>query len=174
MLSIWLIPQEPELGTLRLLIERVARFTGGPVFDPHITILADIPLRPSEVVSLSLPHIRILPGFELTAHEIGTGTDYFKSLFLRIAPSEVLSGLHRSASRHLPSRSRGEGFEPHVSIAYGNLNRSQYTQVAEMASGAIPSQLRFDEISIVHAGKSIPVERWRCRATISLDRRLHE
>ena len=53
MLSIWLVPQEPELSQLRLSINGIARIAGGPTFEPHVTILADVPLSPSEIVERS-------------------------------------------------------------------------------------------------------------------------
>ena len=167
--SIWLIPREPEFNTLQLLIARVAKFTGGPVFEPHVTVLANIPLNPSEVVNRSGPHFRNLPSFKLTAHEIGIGTSYFKSLFLRVEPSDILFRLHQLASRHLPSESSREDFEPHISLAYGSPNCSKCPQITEIAKDSIPMQLRCDEMAIVHASELIPVKEWRRREVIRLD-----
>ena len=169
MLSIWLIPQDPELGRLRFLIRRIADISGGPVFEPHITILADIPLAPSEVVSCSASHFGALPELELTVGELATGTEYFKSLYLLAEPSPLLAKVHDLASRHLPSKACGDKFEPHVSLAYGNQPYRKHPQLIQIAKEPIPLRLRFSGISIVHAGKPVPVGKWRRREVIRFD-----
>ena len=169
MLSIWLIPQDPELGKLRLLIKRIADITGGPVFEPHITILADIPLAPSEFANRSASHFRALPRLELAVGEIGTGTEYFKSLYLLTERSPLLNRIYDLASWQLPSKARGDEFEPHVSLAYGDQPYRKHPQLIQIANESIPLRLRFSGISIVRAGKLVPVGKWRRRSVVGFD-----
>lgn len=166
MQSIWLVPKEPERERLRNLIERVAKVTGGPLFEPHITILGDIPLPASEINRRIGSCIRAAPGFRLMSKEIGVGKSYFESLFLMTELHPVVSELNRLVSSRLPSSSNRRPFVPHVSLAYGRLEPEKMGRIMEIAGGAHPVSLEFDELSIFCASKSIPLEKWFCRETI--------
>ena len=166
MQSIWLVPKEPEREKLQNLIERVAAVTGGPRFEPHVTILGDVPLPSSEVRFRIGSRIRDIPGFRLRSKEIRVGKSYFESLFLLTELPPVVSELRRLAAGSLPSSSGRKHFVPHVSLAYGRLKPAIVGQIMEIANGAHPMSLAFDELSIVCAGRAIPLEDWFCRETI--------
>ncbi|MDE2912840.1 MAG: hypothetical protein OXL68_07945 [Paracoccaceae bacterium] len=169
MLSIWLVPQEPEYSQLQLLIRRVAELTGGPVFEPHVTILADIPLTPSEVVVRSGRQFRSLAPLELVALRVESGTSYFKSLFMEIDPTFALSRVHSVAcSLVSPGRVAGE-FEPHVSLAYGTPTCAANPKVAKLVDRTIPMRLGFRNVSVVRASRFTPIAEWCSKEIIRLD-----
>ena len=169
MLSIWLVPQEPEYSQLRLLIRRVAELTGGPEFEPHVTILADIPLTPTEVVIRSGLGFRSLAPLELFARRVESGTGYFKSLFMEIDPTFALSRVHGVASSLLsPDGGAGE-FEPHVSLAYGTPTCAANPSVTKLVNRIIPMRLGFRNISVVRASRFAPVAEWCCKEVIPFE-----
>ncbi len=169
MLSIWLVPQEPEYSRLRLLIRRVAELTGGPVFEPHVTVLADIPLTPSEVVVRSGRRFRSLAPFELVARRAESGTNYFKSLFMEINPTIALTKVHGIASSLTSIEGGANEFEPHVSLSYGTPTLAADPKVAKLVDGAIPISLGFRNISVVQASRFAPVAEWCCKEVIHFD-----
>ena len=169
MLSIWLVPKEPEYSQLRLLIRRVAELTGGPVFEPHVTILADIPLTPSEVVARSGRRFRNLAPLELVAHRVETGDSYFRSLFMEIDPTCALTRVHGVASSLLSSADGASKFEPHVSLAYGTVACAANPKVATLVDRIVPLHLGFRDISVVRASRFVPVAEWYCKEVIRFE-----
>lgn len=168
-LSIWLVPQEPEYSQLRLLIQQVAELTGGPVFEPHVTILADIPLTPSEAVIRSERQFRSLAPFELVAHRVESGTSYFKSLFMEIDPTVALSRVHGVACALFSTGRVAGAFDPHVSLAYGTPTCAANPKVVELVERTIPMRLGFRNISVVRASRFTPVAEWCRKKVIRLD-----
>ncbi len=61
----------------------------------------------------------------------------------------------------LLSKARSGGFDPHVSLAYGDQPYRKHPQFIEIANEPISLRLRFSGISIARAGKLVPVGKWR-------------
>ncbi len=164
--SIWLVPQEPELSFLREQIRRIAEISGGPTFQPHITVLGGIPLRRSEMIKRIGKDIRQSPSFSLTIREFGFGDAYFLKLYLLTETSDNLSALHGLAKKKLPSVGGCKEFLPHLSLAYGDLPSARLRRIENLARNSIPIRLSFAAASIVEACKMMPVEDWHFRESI--------
>ena len=139
------------------------------MFEPHVTILADIPLTASEVVVRSGRQFRSLAPFELVARRVDSGTSYFKSLFMEIDQTIALSRVRGAAcALFSPGRVAGE-FDPHVSLAYGTPSCAANPRVVELVDRTIPMRLGFRSISVVQASRFTPVSEWCCKEVIRLD-----
>ena len=139
------------------------------MFEPHVTILADIPLTPSEVVVRSGRQFRSLAPFELVARRVDSGTSYFRSLFMEINQTVALSRVHGDArTLFSPGRVAVE-FAPHVSLAYGTSTCAANPKVAKLVDRKIPMRLGIRNISVVQASRFTPVAEWCCKEVIRLD-----
>ncbi|MDO4904595.1 MAG: hypothetical protein Q4A16_03445 [Lautropia sp.] len=90
----WLVPAEPSLQHLRQVIEQLAAQTGGPVFEPHLTLaLSRLPDGLDwDVLSRQLQ--RRLQALRLSAGTRGQTEHYFQTLFIRFGDSaEALAAL---------------------------------------------------------------------------------
>ena len=116
--SLWIVPEGEVHRRLAALIAELARRIGGPVFDPHVTLLAGLPgpaegviARAEEVMCVSKPFPVRFVGPE-------KGDSYFRCLYLRVAPGPELLALH-AAARDAFERRDEPPFFPHLSLLYG-------------------------------------------------------
>jgi len=113
--SLWIVPEGEARRRLSALIETLARRFGGPVFDPHVTLLAGL-AGPAEDVMTRVRTIRRAP---LRLHFTGpeAGTRYFRCLYLRVEPSPSLTALHEAARKAFETKDEPPFF-PHLSLLY--------------------------------------------------------
>jgi len=116
--SLWISPEGEERRRLAALIASLARRFGGPVFDPHVTLLAGVSGPAPEVVARAerVAHARKALPLRLVGPEIGEG--YFRCLYLRVEPSPELLALHAAAQAAF-GREGEPPFFPHLSLMYG-------------------------------------------------------
>jgi 2'-5' RNA ligase len=116
--SLWIVPEREVHDRLAALIEALARRFGGPVFDPHVTLLAGVPGPTEAVVARAAELVRESQAFPLRFTGPETGENYFRSLYLRVEPSPPLLALHLAA-REAFGRGDEPPFFPHLSLIYG-------------------------------------------------------
>ncbi len=116
--SLWLVPEGEARRRLAALIESLARRLGGPVFAPHVTLLAgirqaeqDVLMRVEQILSGSMALSLRFAGPE-------TGDTFFRALYLRVEPSAPLLALHQAA-RGAFDRRDDPPYVPHLSLVYG-------------------------------------------------------
>lgn len=118
--SLWMVPEGDVHRRLAALIESLARRFGGPVFEPHVTLLAGVREAERDVVAGAE---RLWRGPKtLPLRFIGVETDdtYFRALYLRVEPSPELLALHEAA-RDAFGRMDDPPYVPHLSLVYGPL-----------------------------------------------------
>jgi len=129
---------EPS-GEAKLLLEKailsLATKCGGPLFSPHLTVLAAIPddhesalIEKARTLSLSMQ------SFTLNLGDFAMQDSYFRALYLSATNQEVLEALHRDAQELFGMR-YSENYTPHVSLLYGHYPEEQKkASVATLAS----------------------------------------
>ncbi|MDB5245160.1 MAG: cyclic phosphodiesterase-like [Parcubacteria group bacterium] len=141
---------EPE-GDLKKelseIIKKLAKEYDGPIFTPHVTLLARIPSE-SESASVSLETIsekaqslaKSLKPFTLTLGHTGTENAYFKALYLHIQEQTEMRVLHAQALEHFFMDDESP-YLPHLSLLYGNYPQEQKQHTIE--SLALPTEDSF-------------------------------
>jgi len=116
--SLWLVPAGQVRRRLAALIESLARRFGGPVFAPHVTVLAgvretegDVAARAEQILGGSSPLPLRFTGLE-------SADTYFRALHLRVETTDALLALHRAA-RDAFARRDDPPYVPHLSLVYG-------------------------------------------------------
>ena len=130
---------EPS-GEAKLLLEEailsLATEYQGPLFSPHLTVLAAIPDEEEEVALLEKVRTLSLSmqPFTLNLGEFAMQDSYFRALYLLATGQEVLKALHRNA-QEVFGMSDSENYMPHVSLLYGLYPEEQKkASVATLAS----------------------------------------
>jgi len=152
--SLWLVPDDERRRRLAALIESLSRRLGGPIFEPHVTLLAGIRRAEDEVLARTEQILRGSTPVPLRFTGLETGETCFRALFLRVEPTAELLALHQTA-RDAFARRDDPPYVPHLSLVYGA------PPPAALIEELRPSMLAgFDARTLDVCSTEGPVERW--------------
>lgn len=116
--TLWLMPREEIYIRLEQLIKKLAAEYGGPIFEPHVTLLGDIELPEKEMLWRTEELVKGQKSFPVTLKQIYYEDFYFRTLFVKAEISYMLRTLHDKAKKifemDIPP------LMAHLSILYGN------------------------------------------------------
>jgi hypothetical protein len=116
--SLWMVPGGEVRRRLAALVAALARRFGGPIFEPHVTLLAALPGPLDHVVARASRVVGSSKAFSLRFAGPEAGDTYFRSLYLRVEPSPELLAVHEAALDAFGRREEPPLF-PHLSLMYG-------------------------------------------------------
>ncbi len=156
--SLWLQPQGPLRERLRAVVDRLAARFGGPVFEPHVTLVAGLAGDEAEILEGARRLGATLPPLSLRLERVARRDEYFRALFVEAIGGEPLLSAHRQACRALGHRPAGP-FQPHLSLAYGRLDPA----AAEAAGREISNEVqgRFEAAALHVVRTEGAVGEWR-------------
>ncbi len=130
--SLWLVPEGRIHEQFGEIISRLSGRHGTPSFEPHVTLLGELP-GPEDLVLERCGdlarHVRPLT-LRPVAAEHGEG--YFRCVFVEIQLTPDLQAARERAQELLGGHDAG--FHPHVSLLYGDFSvREKEALVAEVA-----------------------------------------
>ncbi len=162
--ALWLVPAGRTHRILTRRILALSRKYSTPRFAPHVTLLSGITTSEHEALSHAAALARQLRPFQIRLTEIGFLDDYFRCLFLRVAPTHAVVSAHRTAKAVFGLQNQPL-FMPHLSLLYGNLPIEVKKRVVFRPS----SPLSF-EVSGLHLySVQGPPESWRAAGTFTFD-----
>ena len=166
--SLRLVPEAAARERLVATIAEIARRLGTPPFVPHVTLIGSLSQPPSEIVAGAE---RLAAGSEplqLIAASVGWRPDYFRCLFLEIAPAAALTDLHLRACVTFGPLSEAQFF-PHLSLAYGDVPEPAKQALASALDVHRSESYCLDELQVVRTEGE--VGDWRPLAAFALSRR---
>ena len=121
--SLWLAPRGEAGHRLQQLVADLAHQYGGPVFVPHLTLVADVQADDAGLPALrdKLTELaqRVSP-FTVTLTGYGSTDEEFRCLYLAAAGTNELTAAYRTASEFFPQVYEEHFWNlPHVSVLYG-------------------------------------------------------
>ncbi|MCT4610431.1 MAG: 2'-5' RNA ligase family protein [Pelagimonas sp.] len=155
--SIWLVPQEPQLTRLSTCVRDFARKNGTPSFVPHVTLLGDIAGKEAALAEIMARFSGRFAPYDLMVTEVETGDSYYKSLYLNLESPAALQDLQTALCNDLPVSQVPREFQPHISLAYGDLSPEVQTAEAEAFVGSL---MRFEVMHLVRSSQTVPIEDW--------------
>ena len=158
---VWIRPEGTAAIALEQAIRSIQKRYGGPGGWPHLTLAQDLECPVLELERrLERIAARVAP-FTVRLDGLGWRDEYWRCLFVRARPSAELAAAHRAAREAFGHEPSG-GFDPHVSLLYGQFAEDRKQQMA-VELGARLADLSFDAgaIEFVNAGPDVPVEEWR-------------
>lgn len=89
--SVWALPPEDVTARIKTLMNSLRSEFGGPLFEPHITVVGAIRLTPQDALNKFRAACQGLKSYQATVDHVATGTFFYQCVFLLIHPTtEVL------------------------------------------------------------------------------------
>jgi putative hydrolase of the HAD superfamily len=145
LLSIWLVPAEPERAALAQRIGELARRYDAPRFAPHITLFAGSTARADWREALAQA-VQGSVALRTRVVEIGHSDQLFKTVYLQMASSAALLALQRNVRAALHDADE-YAFDPHLSLIYKLLPEAARVELASELDA--PSTILCDALSVV-------------------------
>jgi 2'-5' RNA ligase len=162
---IFLEPAGALAGELGGIITALASEYGGPVFTPHVTLLARIPAENEEIIINKARSLAsALTPFTLTLGELAIEDRYFRALYIRINELKQMCEYHAQANAEFSMTD--EGYLPHLSLLYGNYPQEKKEATAAALAYPVGASFTIDRLHLYKTeGKT---EDWQKVAEFSL------
>ncbi len=143
----WLTPAAgPTHDQLAATIDRLAAEHDAPRFQPHVTVLVTLDTAEDAAARTLTWLVADMPPFELTFMTIGHEETYFRSLYLRAAPSAQLQTLQEAGQRafaldRLPPAA-------HLSLLYSDMTEEHKGPIIHDLGVSLPLAVCFDAVEL--------------------------
>jgi hypothetical protein len=166
-LMTWFVPAPgAERDLLITTIGTLAAGCAGPAFPPHVTI---VPMYNSDAAAAVRTLKSVTEGlrpFDVTFPAFGQEQTYFRSLYLRAAPSPPLTAAHDAGLRAWALQA--PPYLPHLSLLYSDLTPEQKEPLLAAIGIPLPLTVRFDAAELwIHDKHG--VSGWHPAARVRLD-----
>jgi 2'-5' RNA ligase len=167
-ISLWLVPEGSARDRLSRVIDRLAARLGTVPFPPHVTLLAGL-TRPEEEARVAAAVLASsFARFAVRLGGVGGSDAFFRCLFLRAERTEALLAAHAAAARAF-GRDPDPGFDPHLSLVYGELARGTRVELAQELRSIAESRFDVDRLHVWSTEG--PVHEWRALGACAFERR---
>jgi 2'-5' RNA ligase len=163
---LWLLPPPPAAARYRALIERLAAAHGTPRFEPHITLLGAVHGTPEELAARTREVARRLAPFEARLTDAGCLDEYYRALFVHVAPDPALIAARRIAAAAFGKDADIPQYMPHLSLLYGDLPATAREVLLDDIGRRFDETLSIETLALVEAGGA--PESWRQVAAFTL------
>lgn len=161
--SIWLMPPSDQEEAFGAIVRDLAKRFGSPVFQPHLTLVEDMPRSCEELKPLVELVAEGMASFEAPIETVEESELYYRSFYARFPVTPELRALKERAV-DLFKVGSVETFMPHISLAYGVAESPEKAKaVADLRGKLQGRSVRFDRVCIVSSSQQTPIEEWRIR-----------
>ncbi len=131
--SLWLMPEGEEFAKSSSLISILANQYDTQSFDPHVTLLGEIIGEEKDIIQRTENLVRHSERFTVAFETISFESYYFRALFIKVKPHDILFSLHLKA-KNLFHKQDSISYMPHMSLLYGNLLSSEKEKIIKKIS----------------------------------------
>lgn len=172
MISIWLSPCDSDLEFYQQVIYALSKRFDTPVFEPHLTLQADISRQwCDENYKYFIDIAKHRLPIELEMQPLESMYRYFQCFYLR-----SLTGHFELIQLHLLSmdifKLQETPFMPHMSLMYGDFDKAVIDSLIEEYGDCLDRKVTFDKVKFVETGEN--VEDWRVLETLNIGRQQNE
>ncbi len=161
--SIWLMPPSDQEEAFAAIVCDLAKRFESPVFQPHLTLVEDMPRSCEELKPLVEQVADGMASFDAPVETVEESELYYRSFYARFPVTPQLRMLKEKAVGLFKVGSV-ETFMPHISLAYGVAKSPEKTDaIAALRSELQGRSVRFDRVCIVSSSQQTPIEEWRIR-----------
>ena len=138
---VFLLPQGKLFDGLKYTIDTLAERYDGVRFDPHVTLLARIPVADeNELVAKTKKLAGMMKSFIVEPKTVEAQDEYYRALYAKAEFSDELKIYHEAGLGIFGYRDTNVYF-PHLSLYYGDAPRS--IKDAMISSLSLPAQMSF-------------------------------
>ncbi|KFG68649.1 hypothetical protein JH26_15985 [Microvirga sp. BSC39] len=161
--SIWLMPRDEDEQAFAVIVRNLAKRFDSPVFQPHLTLVEDMPRTCEELKPLLEQLTEGMASFTAPVDAVEESSLYYRSFYARFPVSVPLRTLKERAVGLFEVGSL-ETFMPHISLAYGVPEGSEKTEaVTALRRDLQGMPVVFDRACIVSSSQQTPIEDWAIR-----------
>jgi 2'-5' RNA ligase len=151
---LWVKPTGSVRDTLVRIIQELAHELGGPVFEPHVTLLGDLIGTEREHTQRSEIVTQQLRPFKITLSEPSSLSEYFQCLFMRAERTPSLMKANALARRIF--QKPDETYMPHLSLAYGSYPESSKRAIIRNLPPYVRTCFEVTALSLIRADSGDP------------------
>jgi hypothetical protein len=158
--AVWLLARADQQASLLARVHELAPRHEGHVFEPHVTLQADLPL-PFDAARLLVDDLAATTSVQHWPVSAVEGTEhYFRSLYLRLSAGDAFARLCRACAR---ASGTEEGLSPyaHLSLAYGPTRGDAVELRRDLMVELGASPLVLDRVALARAGAALPIAQWQ-------------
>ena len=166
--SIWLMPCSEDEQRFSALVQRLAAQLDSPAFQPHLTLVEDMPRTCEEMEPLLMQLADRAAVFKAEVEGVEESALYYRSFYARFPVVSPLRALKEKAVNLFEVGSL-DTFMPHISLAYGVPESPEKAQaIAALQSKLQGMSVTFNRVCIVSSSQHTPIEEWTIRKAIPL------
>jgi 2'-5' RNA ligase len=166
--SIWLMPCLEHEERLQAIVQDLAGLFDSPVFQPHLTLVEDMPRACEELQPLLQQVADGVASFDVRVEGIEESPLHYRSFYARFPMAKALREMKQRAV-DLFGVGSVETFMPHISLAYGVQESAEKSKVIASLQGTLQNlNVHFDRLCIVSSSQHTPIEDWTIRYDIQL------
>lgn len=150
------MPKEEIDNRFAGLIKKLAKDYGGPVFEPHVTLLGEIEQPEGEVMSKTEKLVSGQKPFPITLRQIGYQDYHFRALFVKAEITSPLLSLHERAKKIFGMQNIPP-YMPHLSLLYGNYPAEVKEKIIAEIGREQSAQFEIKSVYLIKGGE---VEDW--------------
>ena len=148
--SIWLCPDPSDQSSIQQLVDECCyRFKSSP-FASHITLFGRVDADPETSFSFLADYVGGLGSISLNMLGVKTGTLPWKTLYLQVDKTKPLVRLQKEIDQYLNAYRHYE-FDPHLSLAYGNLEINE----SKLEKITFPETITFSSVVLMETPDDI-------------------
>ena len=153
--TLWLEPTGRTHELLATTIAHLSQEHGGPLFDPHVTLLGDIVGQEERVLQQTEQLANALSPVDLILTVPAFQDQYFQCVFMRIEETSTLLDAHTCA-RRVFQKEAVRPFMPHVSLLYGLYPTSLKEQIIGALSTPLSVQFTASVVTLFRVEGNSP------------------
>ncbi len=160
-LSLWLIPEEEWQRLLLRIIAHLSERYNTPRFEPHLTLLSRITLKPEDAAERTAQLAAQLGALEIVVERLSHRDEFFRALFLEAERTLPLMDAHRMACTIFDCEPDNT-FLPHVSLLYGDLSATTKEKIIVqlISELKLPFSFRTSRMDLMVASSRLPPSSW--------------
>jgi 2'-5' RNA ligase len=151
---LWFEPTGEAHDILARTIREIAPELGGPVFEPHVSLIGNLDGTEEEIVDRTSELGRSLQPVTITLTEPSYRDEHFRCLFMLAKPDRNLMNAYAVASDRF--RKPREDFMPHLSLAYGSASEAQKKSIIQELPREVRMTFEVATISLIRADSLAP------------------
>ena len=148
--SIWLCPDPSEESSIQSVVDECCSRFNSPSFSSHITLFGRVDANPETTFSFLSDYVRGIGSIFLNMLSVKTGYPPWKTLYLQVEKTEPLVSLQKGIDQYLNVYRHYE-FDPHLSLAYGNLEIDE----SKLENISFPETIAFSSVVLMETPDDI-------------------
>ncbi len=165
---LWLMPTGEPYDRLADVINQLSQKHGGPLFEPHVTLLGGMEGEEEEICQKTMRLAQGLRPFEVQLTKPGYQDSYFRCLYLHVQETPSLMEAQAQA-RIILNQQEELQFQPHLSLLYGTYPADLKEHMIESLESHAGVVFEATAVHVIKAAHSQPKD-WEKLALFPFER----